>query len=553
MSTSRPTRLTIAPSAANRFQDVMRQLSFRNASAIWVLVVVVVVFSVTIPRTFLAPGTWASLLDAQVVIAITAIAVVLPLAAGVFNLAIGMQVGTASIMLGWLLVPMGVPIAVAIPVTIIASAAIGFLTGVIIVVFRIDSFIATMGVSSLLTALIAVLSGSRQILGMPTELVDFATSKLVGLTYPFLTMLLLGLVVWYFLERTPLGRRIYAVGGNMEAARLSGIRVGGVVIGSLTASGALLGVAGVMLTSRLGNADPTIGAAYLLPAFTAAFLGSTQFRGGRFNIWGTVLSVYVLAIGIKGLQLSGAPTWISDAFNGAALLVAVGLAASARYGGRPSLIQRLRTRWRDRRAAGDGTTAVTPDAPQPEAQSTQVSPAIPVAADEPAPSLAESEFKRLFRGHPGGVAVITAASNGVQVALTATSVASVSADPPIIMFSLSRSSSAMPTIAAARTVVVHLLDSDDLELARLGATSGVDRFADAASWTRLDSGEPVFHGARAWARCEVVSKLDAGGSVVVTVRAIEAEIRRDDAHPGAGPLVYHNRTWHRLSADSAIG
>lgn len=330
----------------SKWSTVGRALSFQNSSALWVLAVIFIFFSLTIPRTFLAPGTWVSLLDAQVVVAIAAIAAVIPLAAGVFNLAIGVQIATASIMVGWLLVPLGMPMAIATPVTILASALIGLLTGVIIVRFRIDSFIATMGVSSLLTAFVAIMSGSRQILGMPAPLVDFATGKFLGITFPFLTMVLLAVIIWYLLERTPLGRRVYAVGGNTEAARLSGIRVGAIVIGTLTVSGALIGIAGVLLTAKLGNADPTIGPAYLLPVFTAAFLGSTQFRGGRFNVWGTVLSVYVLAVGIKGLQLSGAPSWISDAFNGAALLVAVGLASSARLGSRGSLVDKLRKRWR---------------------------------------------------------------------------------------------------------------------------------------------------------------------------------------------------------------
>ena len=320
--------------------------AFKIQAQLWVLAVIFIFFSLTIPRTFLAPGTWVSLLDAQVVVAIAAIAAVVPLAAGVFNLAIGVQIATASIMVGWLLIPLGLPLMVAAPVTILASALIGLLTGVIIVRFRIDSFIATMGVSSLLTAFIAIISGSRQILGMPAPLVEFATGKVFGMTFPFLIMVLLAVIIWYLLERTPLGRRVYAVGGNTEAARLSGVRVGAVVIGTLTVSGVLIGIAGVLLTAKLGNADPSIGPAYLLPVFTAAFLGSTQFRGGRFNVWGTVLSVYVLAVGIKGLQLSGAPSWISDAFNGAALLVAVGLASSARLGSRRSLIDRLPKRWR---------------------------------------------------------------------------------------------------------------------------------------------------------------------------------------------------------------
>src|SRR6478609_5191085 len=112
-------------------------------------------------------------------------------------------------------------------------------------------------------------------------------------------------------------------------------------------------------------------------------------------------------------------------------------------------------------------------------------------------SLPADDFKLLFRGHPGGVAVITAAGPDGPVALTATSVSSVSADPPLLTFSLSALSSASPAILSASTVVVHLLDADDLDLARLASTSGADRFADTARWTRLVTGEPVYHGVRA--------------------------------------------------------
>lgn len=331
-------------SAPSRGRAILHAISFRNASALWVLLAIVIIFSITIPNTFLSPRTWTSLLDNQAVVAIAAVGLVIPLAAGAFNLAVGAQVGVASMMVGWLLMQVGLPIPVAVVLTILFAAVVGLITGFIIVRFRIDSFIATMGVSSLLAATVTLLSGGRQILGMPTSLVDFGTGRVLWFTYPFLVMIVLSLLVWYLLERTPLGRRVYATGGNPEAARLSGVKVGGIVIGSLVACGVLTGVAGILVTARLGNADPTIGPAYLLPAFTAAFLGSTQFQGGRFNVWGTVLSVYVLAAGVKGLQLSGAPTWIPDAFNGLALLVAVGLASSVRMAGRPSIIERLRAR-----------------------------------------------------------------------------------------------------------------------------------------------------------------------------------------------------------------
>jgi ribose transport system permease protein len=321
--------------------NVLRSLSFRNASALWVLVAIVLYFSFSIPETFLAARTWKSLLDAQAIVAITAIALVVPLSAGVFNLAIGAQVGVASIMIGWLLVPAGLTILVSVLLTLVASAAIGFLISVLIVGFRIDSFIATLGASSLLLAFVTFISGGRQILKMPRAFVDFGTDRILGLTYPFLVMLAIAIAVWYVLECTPLGRRIYATGGNLEAARLSGIHVVAIVVGAMTAGGLLTGIAGALMTARLGNADPTIGPAFMLPAFTAAFLGSTQFHHGRFNVPGTVLSVYVLAAGVKGLQLSGVPTWVTDGFDGAALLIAVGLASAARNGSAKSMWRRF--------------------------------------------------------------------------------------------------------------------------------------------------------------------------------------------------------------------
>ncbi len=168
-------------------------------------------------------------------------------------------------------------------------------------------------------------------------------------------------------------------------------------------------------------------------------------------------------------------------------------------------------------------------------------------------SLTPEEFKALFRGHPGGVAVITADAGEGPVALTATSVSSVSAEPPLLIFSISALSSASDVLSRADTVVVHLLDAHDLELAQLGATSGVDRFADPQRWSRLVTGEPVYHDVRAWVRCAVIGRMDAGASTVIAAHALQSRLERD-VEPGASgdALVYHNRTWHRLSDQSRI-
>ncbi|WP_084102275.1 flavin reductase family protein [Demequina sp. NBRC 110051] len=175
------------------------------------------------------------------------------------------------------------------------------------------------------------------------------------------------------------------------------------------------------------------------------------------------------------------------------------------------------------------------------------------AAHDLAPSLPADDFKALFRGHPNGVAVITADAGDGPVALTASSVSSVSADPPLLVFSISAQSSAADVLSRAQTVVVHLLDASDLELAKLGAARGIDRFASTHQWTRLTSGEPVYSDVRAWVRCAVIDRLNAGSSTVFAAQALESHIARDtdtDGHEGA--LVYHDRAWHRLGEHSKI-
>lgn len=334
-----------APPTAAPAQRVWALLGFRNISAVYILAALLVLFAFWIPDVFYTETTLRTLFDSQAVVGLTAVALVIPLAAGVFNLAVGYQVGVAGIIVGSLLVDHRYGVGLSIVLAILSGIVIGLLSGLLVVRARIDSFIATLGVSSLLAALITAISEGQQILDLPDGFAQLGTGSVAGITYPVVALILVSLAVWYVLERTPLGRRIYATGGNADAARLAGVRISVIVVGSLMACGAIAALAGVLVTARLANADPTVGPSYLLPAFTAAFLGSTQFRGGRFNVWGAVLAVYVLAVGVKGLQLAGAPVWIPDAFNGASLLLAVGMAAyasPARRSDKPSRLSAVR-------------------------------------------------------------------------------------------------------------------------------------------------------------------------------------------------------------------
>jgi len=303
-----------------------RTLSFRNMSAIYLFVLMFVVFSLWIPSTFLTSGTWRSLISDQSITCLVAVGLVPALAAGVFELAVGAEVGLGAIMVAWLLADRHASIAVAIVLTLLAGALIGVVNWVLITRARIPSFIATLGMSSVLIAVIDWLSGSQQILNLPHGFNTIGETQLFGLQMPVYIMVVVAIVVWYVLERTPSGRGVYATGDDPDAAALAGVQVSRVILWSAISCAVIAGLAGLLESSQLASGDPTIGPGYLLPAVSAVFLGSTQFRSGRMNVWGTVVAAYVIATGVKGLQLAGLPVWIPDLFNGSALLLAVGLA-----------------------------------------------------------------------------------------------------------------------------------------------------------------------------------------------------------------------------------
>ncbi len=136
--------------------------------------------------------------------------------------------------------------------------------------------------------------------------------------------------IWYVLRYTPLGQYLLFVGRSREVARLSGLNVAGIRFGSFVAAGLVAGLAGVVLAGTVGSADPTVGTTFLLPAYSAAFLGATTITPGRFNPLGTLVAVYFLVTGITGLQILGLSDWVQQVFYGISLLFAVTISVLAR-------------------------------------------------------------------------------------------------------------------------------------------------------------------------------------------------------------------------------
>jgi ribose transport system permease protein len=301
-------------------------LGLDRFSAIYLWVIFVVVFGLWSPGEFLTKATFQSVASSQSIAGILAIAVLVPLACGQFDLSVGATANLTGILAILFQTSLHWGVIESVLGSLLIGVTVGAMNGFIVVKLRVNSFIATLAMSSVLAAALIIVTNSQQPPPVTTAAWTGLTQATVfGVQVVVVYLLALGIITWWFLAYTPAGRYLYATGGNPEAARLSGVRVGRWSWISLTIAGGIAGLGGVLFSSLTGP-SLTFGATLLLPAFAAAFLGSTQLQPGRFNVWGTLIAIYVLATGVQGLQLVSGQQWLSDMFNGVALIVAVALA-----------------------------------------------------------------------------------------------------------------------------------------------------------------------------------------------------------------------------------
>lgn len=301
-------------------------------SGVYLWLAFVLIFGILTPDLFLSMDTVRVIASSQAVPAILALALLIPMAGGSFDLSVGANANVAAVLVCILQTDRGMDVWKAIVLSVLAAAIVGFVNGFITVALGVPSIIGTLGMGSILAASQTILAPTELLPPTSDAWLHLSTTQLGGIQIVVLYMLIIALVVWWVLTRTPFGRYLYASGGNVDAARLSGIRTGRYQWTSLVISGGLSGLAGVLYAAQVGP-SLTFGGGLLLPAFAAVFLGSTQIAPGRFNVWGTLVAIYVLATGVQGLQFVTTQQWLAGMFNGVALIGAVALAVWRREGG----------------------------------------------------------------------------------------------------------------------------------------------------------------------------------------------------------------------------
>ena len=287
-------------------------------------------FSILLPDTFPTMLNLRAIVSDKAIIALLSLGAMIPMAAGRIDLTVGYGIVLWHILAISLQTVYGLPWPAAVLIVLALGAFTGFLNGLLVEVAKIDSFIATLGTGTVLYALALWHTGGRQMVGaLPDSFYALNTTFVFGLPITGYYLLAITIVMWIVLEYTPIGRYLYAIGANQRAAQLNGIPTRKFVIGAFVSSGLMTALAGVILAAKLGIGQASVGLEFLLPALVGAFLGSTTIKPGRVNVWGTIVGVAILAVGISGIQQFGGSFWVEPMFNGVTLLIAIGIAGYA--------------------------------------------------------------------------------------------------------------------------------------------------------------------------------------------------------------------------------
>lgn len=287
------------------------------------------------PEQMFAWNSHATMLGSSAMIVALTLALLIPLTAGDFDLSVAAVMGLSSMLIAVLNARLGLPILPALGLALLAGAAVGALNAFFVLYFGIHSLIVTLGSGYFVGGVILWVSDAQTVAGVSMGLVRAVIlNRLLGVPLGFWYAAALAVLIWYAFQHTGLGRRLLFVGRGREVARLSGVHVGRMRAGALVASGVVAAFAGVLYTGMRGAADPTSALSFLLPAFAAAYLGSTAIYPGRFNAPGALLAVVFLSTGIMGLNFLGVDSFVQNLFYGGGLLLAVALSQLAR-GRRP--------------------------------------------------------------------------------------------------------------------------------------------------------------------------------------------------------------------------
>ncbi len=320
---------TVATATPLRRRSNLGRFSSRYAIVgVWILMTLF--FLAMAPQTFGQAAIYQNIFGSQQALVFVTMGALCTFIVGEFDLSIASIMGLSATIVPVLVVLGGMPLAPAVAIALAAAMIAGLINALLVVYVGVDALVATLGNGTFLLGLAAAISSQTTVGGLDVSYGKVVLERFLGLPLSFYYGIALAAVFAYVLAFTPLGRYMTFVGANADVARLAGVNVNGIRIGSYLVGSLIAGVGGVLLVLSTGGYDSTSSPQYLLPTFAACFLGTAVIRPGTFNPIGTLVAIYFLATGIIGLQILGLHGWITNVFYGAALVIAVSIATIVR-------------------------------------------------------------------------------------------------------------------------------------------------------------------------------------------------------------------------------
>ncbi|WP_299085691.1 ABC transporter permease [uncultured Ruegeria sp.] len=325
------------PQNERRLRFLPKGTSLHKLSAVATLLILIFIFSLS-SSAFLSVNNGLTVLLQTSVIGLLAIGMTMVIITGGIDLSVGSILALSGVITG-LTIKAGVPVPPAMMLGVLTGAACGFVNGLVIAKMRITPFVATLGMMLIARGLALQLTGAAPIsrlgeafgrlgngaLFRVVEMQDNGFPKVIfpGIPYPAILLLVMAVLGWYLLQKRQFGRHLYSLGSNEEAARLSGVNVDRTKIWAYTASGALSGIAGMVLMSRLVTVQPNEGVMYELDAIAASVIGGASLMGGVGSISGSMIGAFIIGVLRNGLNMAGTSAFIQMIIIGFVVIGAV--------------------------------------------------------------------------------------------------------------------------------------------------------------------------------------------------------------------------------------
>ena len=287
-----------------------------------VILIIFVILCAMQGKSFLTVSNTTNIIVQSTVVGVTAIGASLVILTGGIDLSIGSIVGLTGIMAG-VFIKGGMPIVLALLICLVVNGAIGYATGVLVSYGKIPAFIVTLGTMQILRGVTKIITEGQPVSGLPTELASITTANIAGIPLMVFYLFILYGIMCFVLKKTKYGRRVYALGGNAKAAKLSGVKINQVESITYMLASIFSTIAGILLLSRLVYADPNAGTGYEMNAIAAAVLGGIAMSGGKGNILNTLVGAIILGMLTCGLQILNVATYYQTIIIGVVIIVAV--------------------------------------------------------------------------------------------------------------------------------------------------------------------------------------------------------------------------------------